>query len=121
MKAPGTRRASVEDRRRLQTQLVSVLVTAAGQRSKRQTFVPDSCGVATTEWVVFERQIMLDAVNAERTRRGLPLVDALRIARVERSACGHIDYVEKYARYCTEIALGDGDDVEERARKGYGR
>jgi len=53
------------------------------------------------EWVIYERKVMLDAVNAERFRRGLPPVTD--IGAAERCAMGHIDYTEKFALYCAEI------------------
>jgi len=59
--------------------------------------------------VTFERQVMVDAVEAERALRGLAAADPRRLRGAESAAVGHIDYMEKFARYCAEIALGDGE------------
>jgi uncharacterized protein YkwD len=53
------------------------------------------------QWVIDERKTMLDAVNAERFRRGLPPV--ANVDKAERCAMGHIDYTQKFALYCVEM------------------
>jgi len=55
------------------------------------------------QWVIDERKTMLDAVNSERFRRGLPAV--IDIGKAERSAMGHVDYTQKFALYCAEMAV----------------
>jgi hypothetical protein len=55
------------------------------------------------EWVIYERKIMLDEVNAVRFQCGLPSV--LDVNKAERCAMGHVDYTRKFALYCAEIAL----------------
>lgn len=53
------------------------------------------------EWVVYERGVMLDAVNAARFQQGLPSVTNVDMA--ERLAMGHVDYARKFALYCVEL------------------
>lgn len=50
-------------------------------------------------------QTMHSSVNAERIRMGKSEVELDLIVRVERTALGHIDYVEKFALYCVELVL----------------
>lgn len=53
------------------------------------------------EWVLYERQVMLDAVNAERFRlRLLPLTN---VDQAEQNAMGFCDYTQKFALYCAEL------------------
>ncbi len=92
----------------MQKTFVKVLRDASRQRGKRGDFVPDGPGATVPGWVLFERDAMRAAVDAERAARGLPPVEPDRIIRVERLACGHVDYMEKYALYCAEMALGEG-------------
>ncbi len=86
---------------------------AAKERKNRQGFVQDPCETrfswTVPAWVLFEREALHKAVNAERARRGFPAVDIKAIDRVERLACGHVDYAHKYPLYCTEIALGENE------------
>jgi hypothetical protein len=91
----------------LQKSLVAVLRDASRQRGKRGDFVPDGPGVTVPGWVLFERDVMRAAVDVERAARGLSPVEPDRVTRAERLACGHVDYVEKYALYCAEMALGE--------------
>jgi len=53
------------------------------------------------EWIIYERKVMLDAVNVERFRRGLSAV--LDVNKAERCATGHVDYTQKFALYCAEM------------------
>lgn len=86
---------------------------ATKERKKRQAFVTDPCETRFThtvpEYVLYERATMLAAVNEERARRGFSPVDEKAIDRVERLACGHVDYASKYPLYCAEIALGENE------------
>ena len=85
----------------------TVLRIAAQERDSRQQRVdtPDGPEMA---WVLFEREAMTSWVNLLREQRGLPPVAEAEVARVERQAAGHIDYAEKYALYCAELAIGAG-------------
>lgn len=89
----------------------AVFQKAAQERKKRQEFVQDPLetrfAYTVPGWVLFERDAMHAAVNAERASRGLPPIELKAIERVERLACGHVDYSRKYPLYCAEIALGE--------------
>ncbi len=67
---------------------------------------PETYQTTELEWVAFERQAMLTAVNIERHTRGLPPATMAQIIRVENNAAGHVDYATKYPLYCAELALG---------------
>jgi len=90
-----------------------VFQKAAKERKNHQGFVTDPLetrfSFSVPAYVLFEREALHVAVNAERARRGFPPVDLKAIDRVERLACGHVDYAHKYPLYCTEIALGEND------------
>lgn len=53
------------------------------------------------EWVLYERKVMLDAVNAARFIRGLP--PQYSVENAESEALGHCDYTRKFALYCSEM------------------
>lgn len=57
-------------------------------------------------WVGYERQEMRNGVNRWRSRHGLPLVAMAGVEQVERQAVGHVDYTQKLALYCAELACG---------------
>lgn len=90
------------DRLQLTDQLHRVLREAAQQRDLRGDLDP-----ATGElgWVLFERQQMLGAVNRAREAAGRALVteDQVRVAAM--TATGHIDYAQKFALRCADLAL----------------
>jgi len=105
--------ASPADKRSMIKTMEGVFQNAAQERKKRQDFVADPLEGrfihTVPAYVLFEREAMLAAVNAVRAARGLPLVDVKKIDRVERLACGHVDYSSKYPLYCAEIALGEDE------------
>lgn len=82
-------------------ELKVALLTAAAARNQRDHF-----DTATGElgWVIHERHVMLDATNRLRASRGLLPIDEDAIIRIETSASGHIDYVQKFAIGCAELA-----------------
>jgi len=63
-------------------------------------------GETEFEWVFHERTVMTAEVNSKRHQRGLPPITMKDIARLERLAVGHSDYMPKFALYCAELALG---------------
>lgn len=87
---------------------LAILVTAQKERKARGGWVDDPVfSEQTLEWVLFERQAMLTAVNLRRQELGLQPITAKELVRkAETSASGHIDYSRKYALYCAEIANG---------------
>ena len=57
------------------------------------------------EWVIYERKVMLQAVNAVRLQRKRPQISVEELHRVEEMAVGHVDYSQKFALYCAQLAL----------------
>lgn len=82
-------------------ELKGALLDAAAERDQRDHF-----DIATGElgWVLHERNVMLDATNRLRASRGLLPVDEGSILPIETRATGHIDYVQKFAIGCAELA-----------------
>jgi len=103
--------APVEDKLDLRDKFLSVLKAAATQRKRRTALVsaPGGVGRSEPEWVAFERRAMAEVVDAARAARGLAAASPERLQRAERIAVGHVDYMEKFALYCAEIALGEND------------
>jgi hypothetical protein len=79
---------------------------AASLRKDRSGVVQNKKGEVELEWMEFERQTMLKAVNVAREGRGLPPVTEDDVIRADRMAAGHIDYALKFPLYCAELALG---------------
>jgi hypothetical protein len=75
-------------------------------RDQRPDFTDGELG-----WVRFERAGMLERVNVHRAAAGLPPVAESAVLCVERGACGHIDYVAKYAMGCADLVVGRADPV----------
>jgi uncharacterized protein YkwD len=88
--------------------LYQTLDTATLQRDSRCRPVHTANG-PEPGWVVFERQTMLDAVNRIRAEHNLPPVDLAAIERIDNSAAGHIDWMEKFVRRCAALAVGEDD------------
>lgn len=53
-----------------------------------------------------ERRRMRESVNRWRIRLAMPRVSAEEIERIEATAVGHIDYAEKFALRCADLAVG---------------
>lgn len=102
---------SMSEKHDLLSQMRGVFDKATKERKKRQEMVEDPLdpGWKTFGWILFEREQMHKAVNAERARRGLMAADVKFIARADRLASGHSDYFSKYPLYCAEIALGENE------------
>lgn len=85
------------------------LLNAAAQRRERDEWVPSDFdpfgGGSEPGWLAYERRVMLVGVNAARERMGKPPIGAELVARVERHAGGHCDYVDKFALYCAELTM----------------
>lgn len=93
--------ARTVDRRALIAWFVRELSKAQEERPKRR-------GVTESrelEWVVFERNMLLDLVNAERAKLSAPPVDMNAVLRIENSAVGHIDYTQKLALGAADLVL----------------
>lgn len=82
-----------------------VLSAAMEARDERRDLVDDGPHTVPA-WVHYEREQMTSAVNTARTNRGLEPVTLADVARVEQQAVGHVDYFQKFAFYCSELAIG---------------
>jgi hypothetical protein len=81
-------------------QMLRVLSKAQELRSQKSDFIGDEL-----EWVIYEREVMLQAINAVRLQRNQPAVLLEQVKRIENCAKGHIDYSHKFALYAAELAL----------------
>lgn len=89
------------DRRALIDWFVRELSNAQQERPKRQ-------GVTDTgelEWIVFERDKLLELINLRRARLSAPAVGMEVVMRIENSAVGHVDYTQKLAIRAAELVL----------------
>lgn len=84
-----------------------LLAEIATERDTRQFTVRGPEGKPELGWVTYERNVMRDAVNAERASAGLPPAGLAEILRIERSAIGHCDYVDKFALGCAFLVEGE--------------
>jgi hypothetical protein len=78
---------------KLQELLLAILSKAQGQRGIRR------------DWIAFEQQTMLDAVNRMRAERGDQPITLATLLKKERLAVGHVDYSSKFALYCAELVM----------------
>lgn len=99
-------RAKTRTKLAIRDALLLCLTTTAKQRGKYDELIDGPAGLEY-EWQVRERRAMLAAVNVNRADFGLPPVDEATVAKVERQAAGHVDYGEKCALYCAELAVGE--------------
>ena len=86
--------------------LREALAVAQEQRAQRPDPVDGPHGPECA-WAVYEREVMLDAVNRLRAGidPGLPLVAMAEVERADQSAAGHVDYSRKFAWGCAELVL----------------
>jgi hypothetical protein len=106
----GERTTRLRDRLAVRDTLRSELVAAQAERDKRPNFI-DTLDGPELEWVVYEQQRMLAAVNVERAKRGLGPVDPAKIAKADRLSSGHVDYTDKFTLYCAELVVTEADDA----------
>lgn len=92
-------------RRDLCARLRSVLVEAQSHRAERDGRIVNDEGTAQVAWVVWEREQMHSAVNAEREALGLGPVPIAEVKAAEQQACGHSDYVDQFAWGCAGLVL----------------
>lgn len=57
------------------------------------------------EWILSERECVMRAVNHQRRLLGYDPVEIATVERAERTACGHVDYVSKYAHAAADLVL----------------
>jgi len=84
----------------LMDQMLRVLSRAQELRPQKSEWIGDEL-----EWVIYEREVMLQAINAVRLQRGRPGVTIHEVMRMENCAAGHVDYSRKFALYSAELAL----------------
>ncbi len=99
----------LRERLALTDQMLNTFREAAKERNARSNWIPGPGEPTAQElaWNNFERGIMVDAVNFERSARNLPPVSVRNFMIVERLAVGHSDYATKLALYCAELAVGE--------------
>lgn len=89
------------DRRALIDWFVCELSKAQQERPERENITD----FGEPEWAVFEREKLLELVNAERASRGFPPASAEAIVRIENSAVGHYDYTRTLAIGAANLAM----------------
>jgi len=87
--------------RKLTDDFLRVLGDAQKYRSVKSKLIGNEF-----EWVIYERAIMLQAVNAMRLQRGRSQIMVEEVRRVEAMAVGHVDYSRKFALYCAHLVSG---------------
>lgn len=85
---------------KLTADFLCVLSDAQKHRSEKSKRIGEEL-----EWVIYEREVMLQAINAVRLQQKRPQITVEEVHRVEESAVGHSDYSQKFALYCAELAL----------------
>lgn len=84
---------------KLTADFLRVLNDAQKHRPEKSKRVGDEL-----EWMIYEREVMLRVVNAVRLQKK-PQTTIEEVHRVEEMAVGHIDYSQKFALYCAQLAL----------------
>jgi hypothetical protein len=79
-----------------------VLIDLQKDRDKRPGIVEGQL-----EWVIYERNGMLAAVNNLRETYGKEPVSIDDVCRVESDASGNCDYTRKFGLYCAELVAKD--------------
>jgi len=93
------------------SQIVNTLRTILSEeQSKREDCsmqVADPCNstIYVPQWVLLEREVMLEAVNRMRHNRGRPRITIKDVALVGQTNSGHVDYTKKFVLYCAELVL----------------
>ena len=101
---PMTPVQSSHSYRDLCARLRDVLLTATEQRGERGYWV-ERDGSRELGWVLYERAVMHEAVNAERAALGFQPVPAEDVERAERAAIGLSDYTEQWVWGCAQLVL----------------
>lgn len=82
----------------MKTLMLSILLEASLERPNKKRWIGNEL-----EWVIYEREVMLKAVNTERARLKRKPITIINIKRVEQQAFGYSDYSSKFALYCAEL------------------
>jgi hypothetical protein len=90
----------------LRDRLLNHFIELASHRDERQEIIQSGAASGLEMgWVLFERHGMLEEVNRIREERGLMRTTLGPVWQAERLCVGHVDYAEKWALYCAEIAM----------------
>ncbi|PWK81700.1 hypothetical protein C8D88_116111 [Lentzea atacamensis] len=89
----------------LRDRLLDHFVELAKERGKRQEVVATGSAEPELSWVLYERHGMLAEVNRIREELGYVRTTLGPLWAAERLCVGHVDYAEKWALYCAEIAM----------------
>lgn len=100
--------ATLKVRLAVRDAFLAQLKTASAERDRREDLVPCLFG-PQPGWVVYEAEQMLALVNEIRAEEGHSPATLEQVLRIEQSACGHVDYADKYALRCAFLALGEED------------
>ena len=84
----------------LKDQFLDILNEAQKLRPQKSKYIGNEL-----EWIIYERNVMLNTVNTVRLQNDLLPVSIYDIKCIEKHAIGHIDYSSKFALYCAELAL----------------
>ncbi|TYK45095.1 hypothetical protein [Actinomadura decatromicini] len=95
---------ALSERLAIRDRLKATLTGAQRQRDRRPDIIDTPHG-PECEWVRYERNVMLDAVNAERAELGKPPALINEVESMDRMAAGHVDYTDKFSLYCTELVV----------------
>lgn len=89
------------DRRTLAYRIRRELIKAQRERPAR----PNATESGELEWAVFEREKLLELINAERAKLSMQAVDMAAVMRIENSAAGHFDYTQTLAIGAADLVL----------------
>jgi hypothetical protein len=84
--------------------LIALFVTELAKAQQERPARPDVTD-GELEWVVFERDKLLELINRERAKLGKSQVDRPTVMQIEQSAVGHFDYTQKLAIRAAELVL----------------
>lgn len=79
-------------------EIKAVIVEAQQHRVERRDLVD-----GIPEWILFEREQAMDAVNRLRARLGKGPTVMPMVERAESRAAGHVDYTQKFALGCADL------------------
>jgi hypothetical protein len=96
---------SADELRQLRDRFRDLLEKISRERPQRTSLVKTASEMKPA-WEVYELNQMFGAVSRERDGRRLPPVKRSGVEQAMDQASGHVDYANKVALYCAEIALG---------------
>jgi hypothetical protein len=94
-------------RKDLKNFFFKLLTEAVKNRGELSYTVTTYSGNNELAWIDSERNILYNAVNRERSIKGLQHITLNDFIKKENQAVGHSDYGSKLALYCAELVLGE--------------